>query len=445
MKSLKSTTIILSLVVFSLILGVHLTASADSGAFLNVSGTVTRDGAPVQGCAVVVTNEDNADLSPESDTTKEDGTYIVGFFVMGDVAKVGDTIKVVATPGTGDPGEATDTYQDAYGDTMTINVELPSVGPTNKGTVTLASAGPPTWTYTLTWEEGSLTQWTYRGALIDGASVAAGSTAATGGWAAISQTATEVVFETSTAMTSGEVTGFEISGTVEGPGSWECHDSSGNVEGPLPVTLSGFTAYYNAPKSAVTLKWSTASEVNNLGFDIYRSESPDGKFVKISPAYIKGAGTDSTPHDYQFVDESAVVGKTYYYYLEAISFSGERDRSYIIKVIIDASGKMKVTGLMHPTAFALLQNFPNPFNPETWIPFHLAETADVTIRIFDIKGQELRTIHLGQMPAGYYDTKGKAALWDGKDSYGQGVSSGIYFYHLTAGNFHATRKLTIIK
>ena len=211
----------------------------------------------------------------------------------------------------------------------------------------------------------------------------------------------------------------------------------------LPVEMSTFTAA--VVNGSVVIKWSTESEINNLGFDLYRSESPDAQFVKINPAYIKGSGTDATPHDYRFVDESAVVGKTYYYYLETISFSGERDRSHIIKVIIDASGKMKVTGLMHPTAFALLQNFPNPFNPETWIPFHLADTADVTIRIFDIKGQELRTIHLGQVPAGYYDTRGKAALWDGRDSYGQEVSSGIYFYHLTAGDFHATRKLTIIK
>jgi hypothetical protein len=214
-------------------------------------------------------------------------------------------------------------------------------------------------------------------------------------------------------------------------------------EKALPAELSTFTAVPS--NSGVAIKWRTESEVNNLGFDIYRSESPDGKFVKVNTAYIKGAGTDATPHDYQFVDESAVVGKTYYYYLESISFNGERERSYIIKVIIDASGKAKVTGLMQPAIFALLQNFPNPFNPETWIPFHLSKDADVTIRIFDIRGKEIRTVHLGQMSAGYYDSKGKAAFWDGRDSYGQEVSSGIYFYNITAGSFSATRKLTIIK
>jgi hypothetical protein len=211
----------------------------------------------------------------------------------------------------------------------------------------------------------------------------------------------------------------------------------------LPVVLALLTA--TPDEGGVSIKWRTESEINNLGFDVYRSESLEGRFVKVNPAYIKGAGTDATPHDYNFIDESAVVGKTYYYYLETISFSGERDRSHIIKVVIDVSGKMKVTGLMQPITFALLQNFPNPFNPETWIPFHLAKDADVTIRIFDIRGQEVRTIHLGQMPAGQYATKGKAVLWDGRDSYGQEVSSGIYFYSLTAGKFHATKKLTIIK
>jgi hypothetical protein len=214
---------------------------------------------------------------------------------------------------------------------------------------------------------------------------------------------------------------------------------------PLPVELSAFNATFDSKTSQVTLKWRTESEINNLGFDVYRSEDPEGQFVKVNSAYIKGAGTDATPHDYQFVDESAVVGKTYYYYLETISFSGERERSHIIKVIIDVSGKVSVTGLMQPTAFALLQNFPNPFNPETWIPFRLAKDADVTIRIFNLRGQEVRTIHIGQMPAGWYDTRGKAVRWDGRDSYGQEVSSGIYFYSLTAGKFHATKKLTIIK
>jgi hypothetical protein len=211
----------------------------------------------------------------------------------------------------------------------------------------------------------------------------------------------------------------------------------------LAVTLSSFTATPDAGTSEVILKWITESEINNLGFDIYRSESLDGEYVKISSTLIKGAGTDASRHHYKFVDDTVEVGKTYYYYIMDIDYSGNTDKTPIIKVIVINQLGKPVS--LYPLNTALLQNFPNPFNPETWIPFRLAKDADVTIRIFDIRGQEIRTIHLGQRPAGYYDTKGKAVLWDGRDSYGQEVSSGIYFYNLTAGTFSATKKLTIIK
>jgi hypothetical protein len=211
----------------------------------------------------------------------------------------------------------------------------------------------------------------------------------------------------------------------------------------LPVVLSAFNAAFDSKTSQVTLNWRTESEISNLGFDVYRSESRDGKYVKVNAARIKGAGTDATPHNYQLIDEGVEVGKTYYYYIEDISFSGERNRSHIIKVTIDPSGRLKVVAFK--PVFDLLQNFPNPFNPETWIPFSLAKEIDVTIRIYNLRGQLVRTLDLGKMSAGFYDTKDKAAYWDGKDNYGQGVSSGIYFYNLTAGGFSATKKLIVIK
>ena len=210
---------------------------------------------------------------------------------------------------------------------------------------------------------------------------------------------------------------------------------------PLPIQLSVFAAEFT--DRGVKIVWRTESELNNLGFDVYRGKSIDGPFTKITPALIKGAGTDSTPRSYKFIDESVGVSTTYYYYLENISFDGTRDRSDIIRVIIDKSGKLNV-GLATPE-FALLQNFPNPFNPETWIPFRLGQESDVTIRIFDLKGQNIRTIHLSRLPAGFYTTRGKAAFWDGKDTFGESVSSGIYFYNLMAGDLSATKKLTVVK
>ena len=98
-----------------------------------------------------------------------------------------------------------------------------------------------------------------------------------------------------------------------------------------------------------------------------------------------------------------------------------------------------------PTQTALLANYPNPFNPETWIPYQLATPADVTFRIYTANGEIVRTIPLGNMPAGNYKSWSRAAYWDGKNEVGEPVASGLYFYTLTAGDFTATRKLLIRK
>ncbi len=98
-----------------------------------------------------------------------------------------------------------------------------------------------------------------------------------------------------------------------------------------------------------------------------------------------------------------------------------------------------------PKETALLPNYPNPFNPETWIPYHLAKDADVTLTIYGIDGQVIRRLALGHQPAGMYQTRSRAAYWDGKNAFGEPVASGVYFYTLTAGDFTATRKMLIRK
>ena len=90
-------------------------------------------------------------------------------------------------------------------------------------------------------------------------------------------------------------------------------------------------------------------------------------------------------------------------------------------------------------------NYPNPFNPETWIPYRLAETAEVTIQIYAVDGTLLRTLVLGALPAGVYESRSRAAYWDGRNECGEPVASGIYFYTLSAGDFEATRKMLIRK
>jgi hypothetical protein len=98
-----------------------------------------------------------------------------------------------------------------------------------------------------------------------------------------------------------------------------------------------------------------------------------------------------------------------------------------------------------PSRTELLQNWPNPFNPETWIPFKLKEASDTLITIYDVHGRIVRKFELGYIPAGIYQTKSKSAYWDGTNDMGERVASGIYFYHLKAGKFSAARKMVILK
>ena len=98
-----------------------------------------------------------------------------------------------------------------------------------------------------------------------------------------------------------------------------------------------------------------------------------------------------------------------------------------------------------PKETALLPNYPNPFNPETWIPYQLATAADVSVLIYSADGKLVRTLKLGQQAAGVYGSRSRAAYWDGKNEVGESVASGVYFYTLKAGDFTATRKMLIRK
>ena len=98
-----------------------------------------------------------------------------------------------------------------------------------------------------------------------------------------------------------------------------------------------------------------------------------------------------------------------------------------------------------PKETVLLSNYPNPFNPETWIPYHLATDADVTLTIYDTSGQVVRQFALGYQAAGRYQSRSRAVHWDGRNEFSEQVASGVYFYHLSAGNFSDTRKMVILK
>ena len=113
--------------------------------------------------------------------------------------------------------------------------------------------------------------------------------------------------------------------------------------------------------------------------------------------------------------------------------------------IADAVMSVRLAGIGQPKLTQLLQNFPNPFNPETWIPYQLETAADVTLQIYDTSGDLVRTLDLGFKGQGFYMTRSRAAYWDGRNSLGEQVASGIYFYSLHTPNFSATRKMLILK
>jgi hypothetical protein len=315
----------------------------------------------------------------------------------------------------------------------TLSVTVVSTEPTTTfgGEVVLASSGPTTWSYTLLQDFNTVTRWTYSGATITGARAPVG-------WNVTTQTSTQVVFEGN--HVEGILTGFEIDGTASGVGQWTSGINSGAIDGPLPIVLSNFTASVDGLN--VVIKWTTESEYENMGFYIYRSESPTGPFVKINGKIIEGAGTTADKHTYKFVDEEVELGKNYYYYLENIDFRANKDISKIINV--DVADVLK---LMKPMVLRtqLLPNYPNPFNPETWIPYELAQDSDVTIEIYNLTGKLVRTLRLGSKTAGLYASKFQAAYWNGISDMGEEVSSGIYFYIMKAGDFTATRRMVLVK
>ena len=98
-----------------------------------------------------------------------------------------------------------------------------------------------------------------------------------------------------------------------------------------------------------------------------------------------------------------------------------------------------------PAETALLRNYPNPFNPETWIPYQLSHAAEVTLTIYDTQGALVRQLDLGYQQAGYYTNRTRAAYWDGRNHLGEAVGSGVYFYHLSAGDYSAIQKMVILK
>ncbi|KAA3604313.1 MAG: T9SS C-terminal target domain-containing protein [Calditrichaeota bacterium] len=208
----------------------------------------------------------------------------------------------------------------------------------------------------------------------------------------------------------------------------------------LAVELDSFTA--RQIENSIQLNWKTASEKDNEGFNVYRKVG-NGTFVQIASykgnSELLGALNSSTANYYTFVDNSELRnGETYTYYISDVETNGietkhEKSAETVRFILNEEIAQTKLD-------YVLAQNFPNPFNPSTQIDFQIAKTQDVRLQIFNLKGELVKELVNEKMNEGSHSAK-----WDGTDSFGNQVSSGTYFYKLSAGIFSKTNKMVLLK
>lgn len=191
---------------------------------------------------------------------------------------------------------------------------------------------------------------------------------------------------------------------------------------PLPVEFNLFSA--RVISNSVELYWRTQTEVNNYGFDIERASfSTDATLIWQKIGFVSGYGNSNSAREYSFIDKKVLSGK-YYYRLRQIDSDGKYKYSESIMVDLGV-----------PKEFRLLQNYPNPFNPATTIRYEVAKETNVSLKVYDVIGNEVATLINETKPVGTYEVVFDAA----------NLSNGVYFYQIQAGDFTATRKLTLMK
>jgi hypothetical protein len=188
----------------------------------------------------------------------------------------------------------------------------------------------------------------------------------------------------------------------------------------IPVELISFIAEID--ENGIVLKWETATETNNFGFEVERS-SNNKTFEKIGQ--VKGKGTTTEKQKYIFRDANVSSKSKFYYRLKQVDYDGT----------VTYSDAIEVDYSIIPDVFSLSQNYPNPFNPVTNIKYQLPELSFVTLKVYDVLGEEVATSVNEGKPAGNYEVVFNRIK----------LSSGIYYYKLQSNNFIETKKMVLMK
>jgi len=239
--------------------------------------------------------------------------------------------------------------------------------------------------------------------------------------------------------------------TISGVSSFSQFALGGGKDGenPLPIVLSSFCA--NFINENVSLSWTTTSESNILGWNIYRGENKKAllqdEIVKINIDLIEGNGTSTQFHEYRFTDYFPIYHyQTYWYWLECVEESGECE--YFGPISMQIPGNNENPENPHIVDFGLFQNFPNPFSSSTVISLILPSQMQFPkkIAIYNVKGQKIRTIdHAVQSSAISTNLRKYSFVWNGKDANGKAVETGTYFYKTETSDGIQIKKMTIKK
>lgn len=205
--------------------------------------------------------------------------------------------------------------------------------------------------------------------------------------------------------------------------------SNALTESALPVEMG--LVEVTSSRKGVLIKWETETETNNALWKIKRAQVSSADSMNFSiVGELNGKGSSVNPTKYQFLDANVIAGNIYKYRLISIDYDGTEYVHELNTILVET-----------PSSFALGQNYPNPFNPSTTIPFDVAFDQNVSLIVYNMLGQEVKVLVNEVLKAGYYDH----IKWDGKDQYGNTVSSGQYFVRMVSDGFVKTQKLILLK